>query len=285
MTAYESPSAPSWRARAIRRLLGPARAERALGEWGLVRERARLAAHRRDDDFAKRNAAYLRSFADAFAGERCVIIGNGPSLNETNLSLLRHEATFGLNRIYLKFPEMGFRTTFHVVVNQLVVEQCGSELAALDAPLFTTWPSREHLERRDAIAFLDSLPEPAHRPRFSRRADVGVWEGATVTYVAMQLAYYMGFREVILVGVDHRFAVEGKPHTVVVSESADASHFDPAYFGPGFRWQLPDLETSEYAFRLARREFERAGRRVLDATVGGALEVFPKVDLAEALGK
>jgi hypothetical protein len=58
----------------------------------------------------------------------------------------------------------------------------------------------------------------------------------------------------------------------------DEDHFSPDYFGKGFRWQLPDLRTSEAGYRLAQNAFRRAGREVVDATVGGELRVFPKVD-------
>jgi hypothetical protein len=63
-----------------------------------------------------------------------------------------------------------------------------------------------------------------------------------------------------------------------VQSGTDADHFDPGYFGKGSRWNLPDLETSALAYSLARKAYEADGRRVVDATVGGALEVFPKVD-------
>jgi len=88
----------------------------------------------------------------------------------------------------------------------------------------------------------------------------------------------MGFSEVILIGVDHNFATKGKPNTTITSEGDDPNHFDPKYFGKGFRWQLPDLETSEIAYRMARNAFEADGRKVVDATVGGKLTVFPKVE-------
>jgi hypothetical protein len=105
----------------------------------------------------------------------------------------------------------------------------------------------------------------------------GIWEGATVTYVAMQLAYFMGFTTVILIGVDHSFKTQGPAHRLVVSEGADENHFHPEYFGKGVRWQLPDLETSERAYMKARAAFEADGRKVLDATVGGKLTVFEKI--------
>lgn len=95
----------------------------------------------------------------------------------------------------------------------------------------------------------------------------------------------MGFSDVILIGVDHKFAVSGPAHQIVESAGPDASHFDPNYFGKGFKWQLPDLETSELAYRLARQNFEEAGRRIVDSTVDGALETFPKMSLADALNR
>ena len=63
-----------------------------------------------------------------------------------------------------------------------------------------------------------------------------------------------------------------------MSEGADPNHFSPEYFGAGFRWQLPDLDTSEVGYHLAHSIFLADGREVLDATVGGKLTVFPKVD-------
>jgi hypothetical protein len=208
-----------------------------------------------------------------------VIIGNGPSLNRTDLSLLANETTFGLNRIYLMYERLGFVPTYHVVVNALVVEQCADELLRVPSPLFSTWPNRSHLASRSDAVFLQKVVGPL----FSLDPRRGIWEGATVTYVAMQLAYFMGFSEVVLIGVDHSFATKGPAHEVVTSTGADPNHFDPGYFGKGFRWQLPDLETSELAYGLARRVFEADGRRIVDCTVGGHLTVFPKAALAEIL--
>jgi hypothetical protein len=88
----------------------------------------------------------------------------------------------------------------------------------------------------------------------------------------------MGFQEVVLIGVDHNFVTQGKPNTTITSTGDDPNHFSGAYFGQGFRWQLPDLETSERGYRLAKEAYESAGRRVLDATVGGKLTIFPKAD-------
>lgn len=222
----------------------------------------------------------LYSWRDRHRGETCVILGNGPSLNKTDWNLIENVFTFGLNRIYLAFDDMGFETSVLVSVNQLVIEQCRDELLELPLPKFFSWRAKDELPLAQDIVFLQSV----RGPKFSTNPVLeGVWEGATVTYVAMQLAYWMGFKRVVLIGVDHYFETNGPAHETVVSEGSDPNHFHPEYFGEGFRWQLPDLETSEVAYRLARREFEVNGRDIVDATIGGALTVFPKMGLRDAL--
>jgi len=207
-------------------------------------------------------------------GERCFIIGNGPSLRNTDLSLLKDEVTFGMNRIYLLFDRLGFVTTYYVSVNDLVIEQCTRDIVSLPCPKFISWHARHLIDFTDDMVFLYNHSQPMFYTDITK----GIWEGATVTYVAMQIAYYMGFQKVILLGVDHSFTTQGKPHTVVVSQGDDPNHFGPQYFGKGFRWQLPDLECSELAYHIAKYQFESDGREIVDATIDGKLQVFRKVD-------
>ncbi|HEX9029792.1 MAG TPA: 6-hydroxymethylpterin diphosphokinase MptE-like protein [Anaerolineales bacterium] len=218
----------------------------------------------------------VRSFENVHRGRRCFIIGNGPSLKQMDLGKLRNEFTFGLNRIYLLFPELGFTTTYLVSVNDLVLEQCVEEMRQLSIPKFLTWRARRWFHGDPQANFLDTDftgPED-----FSGEMTGRVFEGFTVTYTALQLAFYMGFEQAILIGVDHNFTTQGTPNATIISTGDDPNHFTPGYFGKGFRWQLPDLEGSERAYRLARKAYAEAGRQVLDATVGGKLTVYPKVD-------
>jgi hypothetical protein len=225
----------------------------------------------------------LSEFQSIHRGKRCFIIGNGPSLKQTDLTRLRGEYSFGMNRIYLHFPESGFTTTYYVCINGLVIEQCINDIRRLTMPKFLSWHSRHVFE---TLASDGSYPEQntifLHStytgPKFAQDVRGRLWEGATVTYVTLQLAYFMGFEQVILIGIDHNYTTQGPPNTTVVSQGEDPNHFNAGYFGKGFRWQLPDLETSEIAYSMAREAYCRAGRQVLDATIGGKLDIFPKVD-------
>jgi hypothetical protein len=217
----------------------------------------------------------INALKNSQAGKRCFIIGNGPSLRQTDLSKLRNEFTIGMNRIYMAFPEMGFTTSYYLCVNDLVVEQCAADIQKLDLPKFISWRNQRFLQMDKQMHFLHTTYTG---PKFAQNAAGRLWEGATVTFVAMQLAFHLGFKQVILIGVDHNFVTQGKPNTTVVSEGDDPNHFNPGYFGKGFRWQLPDLETSEMAYKLAKYTYEFAGREIIDATVDGKLRVFRRVD-------
>jgi len=219
--------------------------------------------------------AQLAKYKDIHRGERCFIIGNGPSLKNTDLSKLKSEYTFGMNRIYMLFEELGFETSYYVSINDLVIEQCAQDIQKLQLPRFISWRGRQWLQPDPDLFFLYTTYTG---PKFSPDIRGRIWEGATVTNVALQIAYYMGFETAILIGVDHSFATQGKPNTTVVSEGDDPNHFHPGYFGKGFRWQLPDLDTSERGYWMARQAYEQNGRKVLDATVGGKLQIFDKVE-------
>jgi hypothetical protein len=219
----------------------------------------------------------LSAMKDLHCGARCFIIGNGPSLRETDVSKLKGELTFGMNRVYLAFDDWGFETSYLVSVNDLVVEQCVDDFLALEMPRFFSWRSHKFFPKLPVPDLPTFLHTTYTGPKFANDVRGRVWEGATVTYVCLQLAFHMGFEQAILIGVDHSFVAKGKPNTTVVSEGDDQSHFDPRYFGKGFRWQLPDLDTSEQGYWMARQAYEDAGREVIDATIGGQLQVFPKV--------
>lgn len=223
----------------------------------------------------------MLKYKDVHKGKRCVIIGNGPSLNKMDLSFLKNEITFGMNKIYLGFDKFDFRPTYYVSVNPLVLEQSASEIKKLNCPRFLSQKGIEYFNTADYlnenIMFLNTQSD------WKFRADPlnGLWEGYTVTFVAMQLAYYMGFSEVVLIGVDHNFKATGKPNEEVVAKEDDASHFDPTYFGKGLAWNLPDLDNSEKAYMMAKEAYEANGRKIIDATFGGKLQVFEKADYKE----
>lgn len=231
------------------------------------------------------NERRLASFHNKHQGARCFIIGNGPSLNDLDLSLLKDEFTFGTNAIYLNRERMGFSPTYYVVEDTFVAEDRAEEIVALGG---TTKFVGNHLDycldRRGDFIWLNVIfryDRYSNFPNFSKNCLRRIWVGGTVSYLCMQLAYYMGFREVYLIGFDHKYVVPSDAlvsGSEILSVSDDVNHFTGAYFGAGKRWHDPFVDRMELAYAAALREFTRANRTIANATVGGRLEVFPRVD-------
>lgn len=220
--------------------------------------------------------AKLRKWKHRYIGRKAVILCNGPSLLRTDFSLLSGVFCLGLNKVYLLFKREAFRPQCIVAVNRFVIEQSAEFYNQTDIPLFLDSYAQQArlIKPRAHVVFLHSAPGG-----FARDCSISVDQGTTVTYVALQLAFHMGFQEVALVGADHEFAESGPAHKIVTAGEIDRSHFDPNYFAGGVKWQLPDLYNSEVAYVRARRTYEAFGRRVVNCTEGGKLEVFDRESL------
>lgn len=231
----------------------------------------------------------IQKFKDCHQGEDCFIIGNGPSLRKMDLTPLRNYHTFGLNKIYLIFDQVDLDLSYHVAINKLVIQQSVEAFSEqIRCPSFLSMrPAYNVVPRQDRIYRIYTSShriyiDPSVPALFQPDASDVLYEGYTVTYVAMQIAYYMGFRRIFLIGVDHSFSSQGKPNEVQTMVGEDPNHFAPNYFG-NQPWNLPDLHKSEMAYTLARERFAAVGRGIYDATVDGKLTIFPKLAFADAL--
>ena len=221
----------------------------------------------------------LLYFNNIHKGEDCFIIGNGPSINKMDLAPLKDYHTFGLNKIYLIFDKVDLNLSYHVAVNPLVIQQSKNQIESLSCPSFLSFRAARKIVRHLGHIYFLITGGP-----FTFRRDLirEIHTGATVTYVAMQIAFYMGFSKVFLIGIDHNFTISGTPNEKQFLKGDDFNHFDSRYF-KNSEWQLPDLEASELSYHMAKFHFVRAGRQIYDVTLDGKLNIFPKISFEEAL--
>lgn len=229
------------------------------------------------------NRRRLRHLCNAYWGRRCFVIGNGPSLAQTDLTRLTDEITIGCNNLFLMFDKMGFVPTFYTVEDNLVAEDRAQEINGIRGTTKIFPRDLAYCLSRDSdTIYINFVRRYDGFPKFSNRFDKVVYWGGTVTMLNLQLAYYIGCREVYLVGVDHSYQMSpDMQDIVIVSDSADASHFHPDYFGPGYRYHHPRVERMEKAYIVAREFAARNNMNIFNATIGGKLEVFPRVRYEE----
>ena len=232
------------------------------------------------------NERHLLSLKNKHAGKRCFIMGNGPSLRQTPVERLKNEVTIGCNGLFLMFDRMGFVPTFYTVEDVLVAEDRAAEINRIrgTTKVFPLDVMR-FLPRDSDTVYVNFPRRYRNSPRFSDHFERVAYFGGTVTYLNLQLAYYIGASEIILIGVDHNYAKDpskdDRSGYVITSRTDDPDHFHPGYFGPGYRFHDPQVDRMETAYRKAKEFLDAHGVRVRNATIGGKLEVFERIEFGK----
>lgn len=222
----------------------------------------------------------LMAWKDKYKNQAMLVVGNGPSLNQTPLNEFSHIPSVGLNKIDLLFPRTTWRPTVILCMNDVVVQQHWKNWLKLDIPVILSWKSRWFVPKKVREKFAYFLI--TNKRDFSQDFANAVGRAHSVTYAALQFAHWCGANPVIIFGVDHSFVQGDKADLYERRVGADVNHFDPNYFAAGSLWGTANLEGNESDYRLSLAAFEAENRRIYDATIGGKLEIFPKISLAEA---
>lgn len=244
------------------------------------------------------NRARVEALRNCHKGERCFIIGNGPSLRAEDLDKLKNEVTFACNRINLIFNQTDWRPTYYCVTDALYFGQetellCKDKNFARRCLFCSQTLTKQSLVEEAAYFVRNGMYREI--PEFSSDAGKWLYEGGTVTYVLMQMAVYMGFSEIYLLGVDNNYKTKKTEDGRIVFDW-QGSHFSNQYVGERVKEEMDtwlDLGQKEKSgiydmentYRAALWNSRRLNVMIFNATRGGALEVFPRVDFDEIVEK
>jgi len=222
----------------------------------------------------------LKKFKDIHKGERCFLIGTGPSLNKTDFSLIKDEILFGVNTLYKGLSKFSINCEYWAVTDPAVWQEHFENILGLDTTLFLSCDAGESYLSNKNYSQKFQKNEPIiirHLgfmwidSRFSKDLSCGAYNGDTVIIdICLQAAYYMGFKEVYLLGCDcdysglHRF--DG-----LKSENITT----PAIEG--------DFSRIFKSYEICKKVYEKDGREIINATVDGKLEIFERKKLEDVL--
>ena len=97
-------------------------------------------------------------------------------------------------------------------------------------------------------------------------------------YTAAQIAAYMGFSEIYLIGVDHHFRISRNNAGEIVVDNTVKDYFSEKYNEDKDKLYIPNTEKSTLTYVAMKNHCEKRDIRVFNATRGGKLEVFQRVD-------
>lgn len=222
----------------------------------------------------------LKSLKDTHLGERCFIIATGPSLTIEDLEKLKGEQTFAMNSIKRLYSQTDWRATYYGVQDRDIYE-------AMQEVIESTIGEEEIVFAGDILERYFDLPDAftvfpydgeyhlyngklgVPNAKFSDDAYSIVYDGYSITYSLIEIAVYMGFKEIYLLGCDCSWKKGEKNHIV------ETGFFDKRCFSNPVRQRV--------AYQCALDYANEHGIKIYNATRGGELETFERVNLDDVL--
>lgn len=235
---------------------------------------------------------YLQTLRGIHKGKRCFVIGNGPSLRASDLDMLQGEYTFAANRIFKIFDQTSWRPTYYLSIDDKVLQDAKKELLELDlgqmflnnkcCPIQAPTNRLTRIYHGALTMIVDQYLYECDSMYISEDVSNHFCDGQTVTFDAIQLAIYMGFKEIYLIGVDHNYSrivtASGKVQVdQTVQDYFDNKKYDNSY--------PANLHASQYAYIIAKEYCDTHGIRIRNATRGGKLEVFERVNFDDLFAR
>ena len=237
--------------------------------------------------YIKSDKKRISQLKNIYNEEKIVIVGNGPSLNKIDFDLLKSVKTISFNSIFLK---KDFQPFIYMVEDGAVALENKDSINKYKSE-YRFFPKcyKSFIEPDENTYFFnmnrgmyEETSTNYDLPRFSGDFSKRGYCGQSVTIMALQLAFYMGFKDVALIGMDFNYII---PKDTVIeghnylSKGADPNHFDKNYFGAGKTWHDPKLYNVSKSYKLAKIVYESYGKKIINCSVGGKLDIFERNSL------
>jgi hypothetical protein len=233
---------------------------------------------------------FIATLKNTHLGERCFIIGNGPSLIVDDLEKLKGEFTFGMNRIYQIFDQTDWRPDCYAAVDIYILKKDNYIIRSLELPLkIVDTLGKKYMSNDNSIHYINVCDRftikkytqnTLKKIKFSNDLHSYCNQGHTVTFICIQLAVYMGFKQIYLLGMDHTFAQSVDTNGKFTLNKDTKNHFYKGFDGINV---CQFTNGVDYSYNLARHYCENNNIQILNATRGGKLEIFERANLDELI--
>jgi hypothetical protein len=236
----------------------------------------------------KNNRETFGALKGKHRGERCFIIGNGPSLRVQDLEALKDAGfiSFASNRIYGVYANTDWRPDYYGIIDYQVIEEIKGDLNdVIQQSSLSFYPFRKRKLLQDFNRVV-LLPLFESKKPFafgkttvfiSDNPETGLCVKPSISMIQIQMAMYMEFSEIYLLGMDNHYVPTGSNR----DNYADfIKPMDKKVMVNPFRSEEMDI-----VFTMCKnRAFER-GIKIMNATRGGKLEIFDRIDFDDLIAK
>lgn len=239
-------------------------------------------------DFSKK--ALLKKnllYKDKHKGERCFILGTGPSLNlltQTQIEALRSEVIFGANSLYKAESVSSIYPKYYALLDNLYWEQWSHTFDDVVAkykenpPVFITdYRAVDFADKANSAQHLYIYAKKYPVKEMSDQLDTNIYGAMNVVSFSILAALYMGFSEICLLGCDYNaFCTAGKGHAYDDKSELKQVNYNLAFYLK-FYWI-----TTEFHYLIAKLAKKR-GVSVLNLTPGSLLDAYPRMSIEKII--
>lgn len=238
----------------------------------------------------RRNKRKLESLKNSCIGKRCFIICNGPSLTAEDLQkIYEHgDISIAMNAIARIYDYTEWRPTFLSLTDDIIFTKKNKEMCRTCESSYKFYDRSRYLRslntkgKKFYLGFNESdklLNEPIFNPDATRMMpSIG-----TSAYACLELAVFLGCKKIYILGCDMSYAVNITRDGRIYYNNSGKEHFygnkyedlKTSNINPVPIWQL------EIAFDTASKYAKDNGIKIYNATRGGMLESFPRVEIEE----
>ena len=229
---------------------------------------------------------YFSSIQNKHQSCRGFVICNGPSLKFDDLNKLASEISIASNKIYLCFPHTHWRPDYFTIQDPLVWKKVKQEIPHYFEHVHienTPYLPVNNIKKIKVMRWnaLAPVQNPyVDDPKFSPDIRNGICGGYSVTYANLQFAVHLGLNPIYLIGCDHNY--QGEPNlpanTKLEVKENQENHFIKGYREPGEIVYNAPLDDLTEAYKNAKAYSDQNDISIINATRGGFLEVFERVD-------
>lgn len=239
----------------------------------------------------------LKEYKNIHNGGRCFIIGNGPSLRVRDLESIKGELSFASNRIFDLYSKTEWRPTYYGIQDFYVLKEISEEVEKEELGSkvrFIVSNRPEYMchdmkvDKKNRFFYLGTCLSENRTVKFATDFSKTVGHGGTITYAMIQLAIYMGFKEIYLLGIDHNYGKfidnQGRYNKNIHADS----HF--AGIKPYKNLKVNNVPHKRGELYISTKAYEVANVYAIDhnihiynTTRGGCLEVFERKNFDEVL--
>lgn len=242
------------------------------------------------------NRTRLEALRDSHKGEKCFVIGNGPSLKAGDLDMLKKNNIFcfASKGIFNIFDETEWRPDVWGVSDLDYISIKKDDLNQLDGFIkLVCAQSVIHygIQIKDAIyyPFIQAERSPKF---FNKDVTRGVHFYGTITGKLINFAVYMGFTEIYLLGCDNSVPLKKNDKGKLIVDTSKESHFSDKYYADNKERELAykNIDDIQKLLQYVTDSFKDIkyfcdlwNINIYNATRGGELEVFPRIDLEQVI--